>query len=108
MQRGMDRSDPEVVECYLESTIMERRKKSDQFPQEVLDLCEKEDLEAYDQQIDDEEEDNEDEEEKAQKQKRKSLIEKLLESRKTYNLRNKTTEGGDESRLEAEEPMDTN
>ena len=50
--RVMDRSDPEILEFYLESTIMDRRKKSHEFPPEVLALCEPEDLVAYDEQID--------------------------------------------------------
>ena len=104
MNRGMDRSDPGVLEFYMESTLMDRRKKSHTFPQELLDLCEKEDLEEYDRQIDEEEFENEEVDELAEK--RKSLVEKLLESTKgrKYNLRKRTPEeDGDD-----EEAMDIN
>ena len=111
MQRGMDRSDPECLEYYLEATVKEKRKKSNTFPKEVLELCDKEALEAYDKQIDAEEEENLDDEEIATRERRRSLLEKLLESTRTsdYNLRSRTVPDGDGAgRLDAEEAMDTN
>ena len=82
-QRGMDRSDPEVLENYMEATIMDRRKKSCEFPKELLDLCDEEDLVAYDAMID--EEDDEDQDTKD----RRSLLERLFakKRRSPYNLR---------------------
>ena len=98
MKRCMDRSDPEVLEYFLEATIMDRRKKSHEFPKEVLELCEEKDLIEYDKQIDDEEMENQE----PISEERKSLLERLLKSTRTsdYNLRSR--------RLDAEESMDTN
>ena len=103
----MDRSSPDMLEFYMESNIMDRRQKSDTFPQELLDLCDKEDLEAYDKQIDEEEFENQDDE----TIEKKSLIEKILQRmpKKKYNLRTRTNADDESRRLEAEEeePMET-
>ena len=112
MQRAMDRSAPLMLEFYMENNIMDRRKKSDTFPQELLDMCEKEDLEAYDKQIDEEEFENQDDE----TLERKSLLEKMVERmpKRTYNLRGQgeerrlDAEEAGARRLDAEEMMDTN
>ena len=101
MQRGMDRSAPLMLEYYMENNLMDRRKKSDTFPQALLDMCEKEDLEAYDKQLDEEEFENQTDEEI----EKKSLLEKILQRmpKRTYNLRERKNQNDQEGRLDAEE-----
>ena len=117
MQRTMDRSDAEILEYYMESTLMDRRKKSCTFPKELLDLCDKEDLDEYDKQIDDEERENEEVDEA--KVEKKNILERAIQNmkKKEYNLRKRKHQGdGDDQeaiynnkrRLVAEEAMDTN
>ena len=105
VQRLMDRSDPESLEYYMEATVMDRRKKSSEFPPELLALCLPEALKAYDDQIDQEELDNEDPE----VTKRRTLMERILaiNTRDTpYNLRS-TNQKGDQEVLETMEVQNT-
>ena len=48
----MDRSDPEIVEDYIQTVIREKQKYSYEFPDEVLALCNPEDLKEYDRMLD--------------------------------------------------------
>ena len=74
IQRAMDRSDPEIVEEYIKAVIKEKQKKSYEFPDEVLALCDPEDLKEYDKSLD---------------EANAPIFEPKIPVTKTYNLRRK-------------------